>query len=146
MNTSSYFTITLFACFLTLQSIALKLNKNEAFSVLQRFKRANSRAEELRKRSELDRECASERCDQEEFDEIFENHVAGYRKMDGYKKNLFKAYEKCKKNVKSHDVNWIGSCIKKVFSTLPSSINDGGIKYPNNRETSIILDKIVEMG
>merc|ERR1712179_161546 len=112
------------------------INKGDALAVLSRPKRANSKGEEYRKRSCLERECASEYCDQEEYDEIFENHIKGYRKMGEYKQRLFESYRKCKPSGgRKQDVDHTGGCMKKAFKT-----DLEGNQTPNSQKPNSIYD------
>merc|ERR1711993_23701 len=115
--------IKLFFLMLTVFStkvLSFTINKNQALNVLSRNKRANNGVGEELRRSNLDRECASEDCDREEYDEIFENFVTDYRKMHGYGKNLFEAYQSCKPvGGVDLDVEYMGDCIKTEFAKLP---------------------------
>jgi len=88
--------------------------KNEASNMisnpmngLSRSRRANKKFgsfEENFMKSDLDRECASEDCGQEEYDEIFENYVKSYRDLEDYRNALFGAYQGCARYHKTKNV------------------------------------------
>merc|ERR1712226_850612 len=101
---------------------ALVIGKHEASQLLRagRVRRGNSgslkRAEEFVKRSNLKRECADEDCSKEEHDEIFENFVKGYRKLEVYSKDLYGCYTKCKPFGERIDEEELGECIKERYA------------------------------
>merc|ERR1719242_1879172 len=96
--------LTLLISHLSLTSPSI-IKKPEASNYLAtRSKRSNG-GEEAFRSADLGRECALEDCDQEEYDEIFENFVKEYRDMNVYRENFYRSYLLCKDVKSVVDVN-----------------------------------------
>ena len=131
------------------------IQKNEASNVISnpmngmiRSRRANKKfgsLEENFRKSDLDRECASEDCGQEEYDEIFENYVNNYRDLDDYRNALFGAYTKCKVTGIALDVTEMGDCIKAEYGKMPSKQLNYPSEHqpPSKKQTFLAIDSII---
>merc|ERR1712062_13605 len=138
--------LTLLLSHLSLTSPSI-IKKHEASSYLStRSKRSNNKGEEYRHGADLNRECVDEDCDQEEFDEIFENFVKEYRGMNLYRENLYRSYLLCK-DVKSEvDVKVLSKCIKQTYGEMPMQMPGEGDIEPvlDADQTGNILEMAME--
>merc|ERR1712062_820050 len=137
--------LTLLLSHLSLTSPAI-IKKHEASNFLStRSKRSNS-GEEIYRGADLNRECALEDCDQEEFDEIFENFVKEYRGMNLYRENLYRSYLLCKDVESEVDVKALSKCIKQTYGEMPMQMPGEGDIEPvlDADQTGNILEMAME--